>query len=98
VTDLDFSIFPVITEMDVIWKLPSDELKIIPDIYEKAVAAQYMLFNMSDEPKSKNVTLQVSASAHFRAALVEFAGIEDVLNSHNFDFKIRNLKILPIIF
>ena len=76
---LDFATFPVIEEGSVFWKLPNDALKVIPDVYEKAVAAQYMLFKMSEEPKSQSVPLQISARAHFRASLVEFAGIEESL-------------------
>ncbi|NTS77110.1 hypothetical protein HR060_09515 [Catenovulum sp. SM1970] len=89
--NLDFATFPVIEEGSVFWKLPNDALKVIPDVYEKAVAAQYMLFKMSEEPKSQNVPLQISARAHFRASLVEFAGIEEALIRNGYDFKIRKL-------
>jgi hypothetical protein len=91
VVNLDFAIFPSIEEGSVFWELPNDALKVIPDVYEKAVAAKYMLFKMSEEPISQNVPLQISARAHFRAALVEFAGIEEALISNGYNFRIRKL-------
>lgn len=75
--NLDFSIFPNIDKGSIFWELPNDVLKVIPEIYEKAVAAQFMLFKMGEE--SQRVPMQITARAYFNAALVEFAGIEEAL-------------------
>lgn len=87
--DLDFTIFPNIEEGSVFWMLPNDALKVIPEVYDKAVAAQYMLFKMGEE--SQRVPMQITARAYFNAALVEFAGIEETLMNNDYDLKIRNL-------
>lgn len=89
---LDFSLFPDITKGDIFWRLPDESLKIDPEIWNRSVSALYMLFKMGGEPPQDGVTRQINAEVHLRSALVEFVGIEELLQKKGFDFKIVNLS------
>jgi len=88
---LDFSIFPNIESKDMLWRLPSEELKCNEEVYCRAVAALYMIDQMCAQPKRSAITKNIHIEAYFRAALVEFVGIEEVLKRQGYTFRINKL-------
>ena len=89
--NLDYSLFPDITKGGIFWQLPGDDLKQDPEVWNRAVGALYMLFKLQDESHQDGVTQQINAEVHLRSALVEFVGIEELLQNKGYNFKIDSL-------
>lgn len=85
---LDFSDFPNVTRGSAWWSPPSDKLKSIPYLYERAVSALHMLFSISKYTPLEGYAPDTHAAACIRAALVDFVGMEESLKIANHGYKI----------
>ncbi|MBM5114925.1 hypothetical protein HYN93_22515 [Vibrio parahaemolyticus] len=89
---LDFESFPLLVAERMFWAAPEVEEHVPPEIQNHLKAAAYFLFKLSEDLESFGIPLETSAEMHFRAAMVEFASIDDVLKKLNIDFSITKSK------
>ncbi len=90
-TKLDFSDYPDIVNGDIFWRPPSERLKAIPYLYERSASCLNFLFRISDYTSREGYPPEMHAAAQIRAALVEFVGIEEAVQSAGYEFKIMSL-------
>ncbi|MFC5441571.1 hypothetical protein [Rhodanobacter ginsenosidimutans] len=85
---LDFQDYPDIVRGDIFWRPPPDTLKKVPHLYERAASCLHMLFNIGNYTHRDGYTLEMHAAAYIRAALVEFVGIEESVQTAGYTFSI----------
>ncbi|WP_191862798.1 hypothetical protein [Stenotrophomonas sp. AS012628] len=89
---LDFNDYPDIVEGDIFWRPPPSALQKVPQFYERATSALYMLFlsGGSDIPLRDGVPAALHVAMHVRAALTEFVGIEEAMKNAGHAYRITN--------
>jgi len=89
---LDFTDYPDINEGDILWRPPPIALQAVPQLYERATSALYMLYlsGGSDIPLRDGVPAGLHVAMHVRAALTEFVGIEEAMKNAGYAFRITN--------
>ncbi|HEL2981978.1 hypothetical protein D7Y57_03645 [Stenotrophomonas maltophilia] len=89
---LDFNDYPDIVEGDIFWRPPPSALQQVPQLYERATSALYMLFlsGGSDIPIRNGVPGELHVAMHVRAALTEFVGIEEAMKNAGHAYRITN--------
>lgn len=86
---LDWANYPDITAIDIIFRTPPESLTRVPFLYERATSSLYMLAMSGGEKALKyGVSAEIHFTAHIRAALADFVGIEDVMREAGFGFRI----------
>ncbi|WP_097049978.1 hypothetical protein [Stenotrophomonas sp. CC120223-11] len=89
---LDFNDYPDIVEGDIFWRPPPSALQQVPQLYERATSALYMLFlsGGSDIPIRDGVPAALHVAMHVRAALTEFVGIEEAMKNAGHAYRITS--------
>ena len=92
---LDFNDYPDITEGDIFWRPPPSALQQVPQLYERATSALYMLFlsGGSDIPIRDGVPAALHVAMHVRAALTEFVGIEEAMKNADTPIGLRAAQV-----